>query len=356
MSLAALRRGLNGETPRGERLLVLVESGDRLLTSLERVAPQPQLAPILETIARTVETEKNEIPSGPATQLPSDLHQHLRVAETAAAELNDDQLRQHHSFRTITQRYIDPIVKNLHWSSVVLRHAMRVAVAAAAAEALATRLQIPRRYWVTLTVIIILQPHTSSTLQRGLQRLAGTILGGIVAAVLLGLVHSPIQMIVVVFIGAALTVALLPVNYGLYSLFLTPTFILLAEVSAIDRNLVWLRVNNTLLGAAIAYVAAWVLWPASERGRVRDDLAAALRQLADYTRCVGECDDVQAAAARRAFIVSLENGEASLQRLLTDRGSDDTESLMAILVYARRYAIALSALVAASADRLRLGP
>jgi uncharacterized membrane protein YccC len=357
MSLAALRRGLNGETPRGERLLVLVESGDRLLTSLERTGPQPQVAPILETIARTVESERNDKPGDPATRQPGgDLEHQLQVAQMAAAELNDDRLRHRDSKPTWMQIYADPIVKNLNWRSVVLRHALRVAVAAAAAEALATQLHIPRRYWVTLTVIIILQPHTSSTVQKGLQRLVGTILGGVVAAVLLGLVHSPVQMIVVVFIGAALTVALLPVNYGLYSLFLTPTFILLAEVSAIDRHLVWLRVNNTILGAAIAYVAAWVLWPASERGRVRDDLAAALRELADYTRCVGECDEVQAAESRRAFIVALENGEASLQRLLTDREGGDTESLMAILVYARRYAIALSALVAASSDRLRLGP
>lgn len=351
MALASLRRGLNGETPRGERLLVLAETADRLLSSLEREAPQPDIAPALEAIARTVETERNDEPGHPTVRQPGN----LEIAKAAAAELNDDELRHRQSTRTLAQRYVDPIVKNLDWSSVVMRHALRVAVAAAAAEALATQFHIPRRYWVTLTVIIILQPHTSSTFQRGLQRLAGTILGGIVAALLLGLVHSPVEMTVVVFIGAALTVALLPVNYGLYSLFLTPTFILLAEVSALDRSLVSLRINNTLLGAAIAYLSAWVLWPASERGRVRDDLAAALRELAEYTRCIGECDDQHAADARRAFIVALENGEASLQRLLTDRASGETEILMTLLVYLRRYAIALSALLAATEDRLRLG-
>lgn len=346
MALAALRRGLNAETPRGERLLILVETADHLLdeSTRDRIT--------LEAIARAVESERNDsLPD--ATSLDGV----LRDAVIAAREMNGEAPRASDFVPRFKQRYVDPIRGNLVWSSVVLRHALRVAVAAGAAQAIAYASHIDRGYWMTLSVIIILQPYTSATFQKGLQRTVGTIAGGFVAAALLALVHSPLQMTILIFAGAALTVALLPVNYGLYSLFLTPTFILLAELNAVDRHLIWLRVNNTLLGAAIAYAAAWILWPASERGRVRDDLAAALRALGDYARCAGECDDVHAAASRRDALVALQNSEVSLQRLLADSdGHETTEPLMSVLAYAKRTALALSALTASASDRLRLGP
>ena len=53
--------------------------------------------------------------------------------------------------------------------------------------------------------------------------MAGTILGGLIAAAAAALVHSPFAMMAVIFVGAAVTLAMLPINYGLYSLFVTPT-------------------------------------------------------------------------------------------------------------------------------------
>jgi uncharacterized membrane protein YccC len=349
-ALAAFRRGVQGESPRGERLLVLTESADRLVPLLTN--RDPDVAAALEAIAAAVESEKLDdaanvtFPAGPAAAV-------LTVALTAARELNDDRVV---AAPEAPRRWLDPLVAVLAWESDVLRHALRVAVASAFAVALTSALQISRGYWLTLTVIVILQPYTSATFQKGLQRIAGTIAGGVAAAVLLALVHSPAGLMVLIFVGAAVTVAFLPVNYGLYSLFVTVTFVLLAEVGANDWHLVWRRVSMTLAGAAIAYTAAWLLWPASERGRVRDDLAEALRALADYARCLAECDDAGAAESRRAFLVALQNSEASLQRLLSDASEPHEEQMMAVVIYLRRFALALSALTTRASDRLRLGP
>ena len=111
-----------------------------------------------------------------------------------------------------------------------------------------------------------------------------------------------------------------------------------------------------MLGAAIALLAAFLFWPASERGRVREDLVAALRALADYADCIGECDDAHAIQARRTALLGMANADASLQRLLGDEQTEDTEALMALLVYARRFGLSVSALAAQAENRLRLGP
>ncbi|MBV9476958.1 MAG: FUSC family protein [Acidobacteria bacterium] len=322
VALARMRRGLQGESHRGERLLVLVESA-------ERIAPDPALAPPLERIAELIENERTD----PTLATDGPLHD----AVVAVNELNGRAPRPQLNLRA-------PIVSALTWESAVLRHAMRVAVVAALAVGLTSAMHIARGYWLTLTVIVVLQPYTSATLQRGLQRVAGTIAGGIFAAVLLSLVHSPLQMLVLVFIGAALTVAWLPVNYGLYSFVLTPTFVLLAEIHALDRHLVWLRIENTVFGALLALLGAWLLWPASERGRVRDDVTAALNALAEYARCVGSCDDAQVAESRHALLVALNNVEASVQRLLSDDRGEESEAFMTITVYMRRLVKSLDGL------------
>jgi uncharacterized membrane protein YccC len=353
MTLAGLRRGLQGESSRGERLLVLAETADRILSLLD--AKAPGIAWLLDAIAASVERERStpiRLPDGLAVD--DDLRQALAAAVRAAADLDEADWRLP-SLPALRLRYVSTLAATFSWESAVLRHALRVAVAGAAAVALTSYFHVERGYWMTLTVIIILQPYTSATFLRGVQRIVGTILGGVVAAVLILTVHNPAVMLALVFAGAAVTVAFLRVNYALYSLFLTPTFILLAELNVVDRHLVMVRIGNTLIGALLAYAAAWLLWPASERGLAREELVAALQALAEYTRCV-ECDEPTANESRRAFLVALQNADASLQRLLGDAGASEIEPLMAILIYMRRYVLALNATQTQTAERLRLAP
>lgn len=350
-TLAGLRRGLQGESSRGERLLVLTETADRILELLgERRA---ELSWLLDAIAESVERERVTPIRLPDAPLDDDLGQALGAAVRVAAELDEADWRLP-SLAQLRLRYVSTIAATLSWESAILRHALRVAVAGAVAVALTSHFHMARGYWMTLTVIIILQPYTSATFQKGLQRVIGTIAGGVVAAVLILLIHQPVGMLALVFLGAAFTVAFLRVNYALYSLFLTPTFILLAELNPVDRHLVLLRIGNTLIGALLAYAAAWLLWPASERGLAREELVTALLALAEYTRCV-ECDGPTEYEVRRAFLVALQNADASVQRLTGDR-TTEIEPLMAVLIYLRRYVLALNALKSQAGERLRLAP
>jgi uncharacterized membrane protein YccC len=353
MTLAGLRRGLQGESSRGERLLILTETADRILSLLDGNAGN--IAWLLDAIASSVERERSasiRLPDG--LDVEDDLRQALAEGVRAAADLDETDWRLP-SLSTLRLRYVSTLAATFSWESAVLRHALRVAVAGGAAVALTEHFHVTRGYWMTLTVIIILQPYTSATFLKGVQRVIGTILGGVVAAVLVLTIHNQALMLTLVFVGAAVTVAFLRVNYALYSLFLTPTFILLAELNAVDRHLVAIRIGNTLIGALIAYAAAWLLWPASERGLAREELSAALHALADYTRCV-ECDEPTANESRRAVLVALQNADASLQRLVGDARNEEIEPLMAVLIYTRRYLLALNALQTQSEDRLRLAP
>jgi uncharacterized membrane protein YccC len=237
--------------------------------------------------------------------------------------------------------------------SIILRYALRVAVVTTVAVVLAQALHIKRGYWMTITAIVILQPYTGITTQRALQRVVGTVVGALITAALGALFHDPRAILVLSFLFAAACVALLPVNYAAFSVFLTPTFVLLAEAGAGDWHLAGTRVVNTLLGGALALLGSRLLWPSPESSRLPGYLAASLRGNRDYLRSVVELYDdrsEQAGAtirgARRHIGLATVNAEESFQRLLGEfRGrSSDLSPVLTLLTYTRRLTASIAAL------------
>jgi uncharacterized membrane protein YccC len=241
----------------------------------------------------------------------------------------------------------------LSWESLIFRYALRVAVVTAVAVALGGLLDLKRGYWMTITVIVILQPYTGVTAQRALQRVVGTVVGGLLTAALGALFHDPRAILALTFVFAAACVALLPVNYAAFSIFLTPTFVLLAEASAGDWHLASTRVANTLLGGALALAGSRLLWPSPEKARLPGLMAAALRANRDYLdRVVALFDDRSEAAgrairaARRRIGLATVNAEESFQRLLGESSGSRGRlaSAMTFLTYTRRLTASIAAL------------
>jgi uncharacterized membrane protein YccC len=237
--------------------------------------------------------------------------------------------------------------------SLIFRYAMRVAVVVSLAVALGELLDLKRGYWMTITVIVILQPYTGVTMQRALQRVAGTVLGGLLTAALGALFHDPRAILALSFVFAATCVALLPVNYAAFSIFLTPTFVLLAEAGAGDWHLASTRVINTLLGGVLALLGSRLLWPSPEKSRLPGYMATALRANRNYLdRVLTLFDDRSETAghaireARREIGLATVNAEESFQRLLGEsRGSGGRlSSAMTFLTYTRRLTASIAAL------------
>ncbi|HEY9601211.1 MAG TPA: FUSC family membrane protein, partial [Allocoleopsis sp.] len=74
----------------------------------------------------------------------------------------------------------EPLQDNLTFHSVLFRHALRLAIVATIAEVLASILHLSTGYWITLTAVVALKPNYGGTSQTTLQRVLGTVLGGII--------------------------------------------------------------------------------------------------------------------------------------------------------------------------------
>jgi uncharacterized membrane protein YccC len=240
-----------------------------------------------------------------------------------------------------------------HWTldSAMFRHALRMAIATAGTLLIVRALRLEHGYWATLTCLVIMQPHGAATWTKALQRVLGTLLGAGVATVVASLVHDPTVLGVFVFGFVALGVTLLPLNYGVFAVLLTPGFVLLAETHAGHLNLASVRVINTLLGATISLLCTRLLLPIREREQFRPLIATALAELAALLQ-ISAASPVSAGSlreARRKTGLALLNAEASYQRLLTETGlaPGESEALLTLLLYVHRLASGLVALAVA---------
>ena len=394
--VAVSRRGGQGEARRGERLLLLVQGADLLFGTLialdeflessgdegdaevcrrtgEAVA---RFASAARRIATTIEMEPYAPPA-----LASITTRDTIVATSSAGAHAARLLDQLDEYTTVVAANADalesgrppnippalavltivedraPVLETLRASltlnSLAMRHALRVALVTAIAVLITRVLHLQRGYWVTITVLIILQPYAGATLIKALQRVVGTVAGALLTAAFVGVVQDARGLLVLVFVLAAVCVAYLRVNYLIYSIFLTPTFVLLAEMSAGDWHLAQLRAINTLIGGGLGLLGAWLLWPGSERDRFPELAAKSIREAASHLRVVATMwsttDDessVALAAARREAALAVTNAEASFERLVAESTwrRRELEPATTILTFTRRLISASTAL------------
>jgi uncharacterized membrane protein YccC len=209
--------------------------------------------------------------------------------------------------------------------SAIFRHALRVAVVAAAGTAVIIRLGVEHGIWLPMTALIILQPDYGGTLSRAVQRTLGTMAGAVLAGLLLATLHGTTAFEAAIAVLLFATFLLLRRRYGLAVTFLTPLIILLLGLSGPDP---WLdlrdRILDTLAGALMATVAGYALWPLWERETLPGRMARAIRTARNYVVAVldalgGGASSAQALAdLRRDAEIEAANADAAFQRMLAE--------------------------------------
>ena len=243
-------------------------------------------------------------------------------------------------------------------ASAELRHALRVAIVATAAQLLSSALGLERSYWVTLNAVIVLQPHAGATVKRALQRVGGTVIGGIVAALIARFVRQPAALVLLLFALAWGAAAVRRVNYAWFATLVTPVFVLLAEVNAGNAHLTRVRILDTLLGGALALLGALLLWPTRDLARMPSLIAAVLQANRDYLETVlRRGSAAELVTARRRVGLTTANAEAALQRLIGEAPpAGVVEPLMALVAYARRLSASITALGSSLPDAAHAAP
>jgi uncharacterized membrane protein YccC len=159
------------------------------------------------------------------------------------------------------------------------RYAVRTAVAAAIATGIYKWFDIEHGYWLPFTVILVMQPYFVATLRKAIDRLIGTVAGGIAGGLLLLLPANLHLKEGLLFFSAIAMIHFYKAQYRVSAFFITLNLVVLFSVSQeLDKQLILLRAGLTVVGAVIGVIAGFLLLPAWDKKWLPRFLARALER------------------------------------------------------------------------------
>ena len=306
------------------------------------VTDQLRAAPVLERALHAMEDEARALPEGdPLRAVEEAMIERLRIAATLSVPANYvPSAGKPGQDLPLRKRLIGPIRANLNTSSLALRHALRTAALALPALTVTMIWYGPYEHWLTITLIVTMQPYFAVTFTRALERIGGTVLGGLIAAAL-GLVFtSPLSLNVAMVVLLMLAVSLRYVSFGVFITVLTPMIVLLVETAQPGQSQ-WVvageRALYTVMGGLIALAGCYLLWPSWEPARLAEEIkrtTAAHRAYAEAVLAFLSGDGTIAAmdAARRESGLASNNLEAALARAMLEPARLPRERLEAAML------------------------
>jgi len=254
---------------------------------------------------------------------------------------------------------------NVTLESTALRHALRLAVCVALAEAIERGFAIPRGYWIPMTAALVLRPDFTETFARGLLRVGGTLVGIAIAFPLdLAFGGSELGRIALVFLGVFATRSLGRSHYGALTASVTLVVaVLLTYIGQAPGVTLAERSVATLAGGALG-LGFYALWPTWERRLAPAVVATLLDAYVRYWRAIlarsasdAEARDPRLGEIRLAARLARSNAEASVARMRGEPGHGDTVDLFAgIVAAAHRFVLCGIRLEALSGSRVASKP
>lgn len=228
----------------------------------------------------------------------------------------------------------------MHRGSPILRHAARLAAAAVAAFALMLGWPVSHDYWLTIALLMTLQPDVATTLARAAERVGGTMVGAVAGAVVALLLPSAMWMAIAVLVLAVPTAAMRRVSFGIFVAGVSAVVVVLLQIDlpgqAEALHIALQRALYTLAGGAFALVCAVVLWPDWAAARLEPTLRTALVAYLRYAglavgQMLGEVSEAAMLEARRSVGQTSAEAEEVLQRALLEHARSRTAGLGAAL-------------------------
>jgi uncharacterized membrane protein YccC len=173
------------------------------------------------------------------------------------------------------------------WDAPPLRHAIRASLAIAAGYTIAVSLPWGSHdYWILLTIVVVLRGSLSQTLERRNARVAGTLLGCVLAVGLLSAHPSALALLAIVTVAQAIAHSFAVRRYLITAVAATVLGLVQAHMLNVGVAPIFAlfeRIADTLIGAALAWGFCYVL-PSWERSQIPALVARTLTAQARHAR------------------------------------------------------------------------
>ena len=276
-------------------------------------------------------------------------HEMLRVKATG---------KETSSWKAVARERALLLKEHLTLRSFLFRHALRLATISAVAVAMAKLLHIPNGNWIVLTILFILRPDYGTTRERAFQRMVGTLIGGILATLLVVVLHGNALIFPVLIVISFFCFAHQNTHHVLFVQFLTISILLMSNLMMPgDWLLAFIRIANTLVGGGLGILACYFFWPQWERERLPQQMGRTILANRAYITSVltaymaggdkkAEWEAVRQ-ASKAAHLQNV-NAAAAFQRLLNEPKTSEREleHFSILITYNQRVCDSVTALAA----------
>lgn len=219
-----------------------------------------------------------------------------------------------------------PAVKSqLNFDSAVFRHTVRLSIVVLVCCLIVEALELKLGYWILLTALFVCQPNYSATKSRVVQRIVGTILGVVVGSLVPYFTPSVETKLWIVMASTTLFFFFRTNKYSFSTFFITIQALTSFSLAGLDVYAAMpFRIIDTVIGAAIAWVAVSYLWPDWRYLTLERTAGQAIGQNGAYLRHIlgqlqhGSVDDVAYRSVRR----QTHERAASLSSTLSDMSGE----------------------------------
>ena len=205
-------------------------------------------------------------------------------------------------------------------TSLVFRHALRLAVALAAGYGVMHLIDAHQGYWILLTTLFVCRPNYGATRLRLVQRVGGTVIGLVLGWAWITLFPDPLlQALFAVAAGVAFFTNRVD-RYVVATAAMTLLVVLCFNQISDGYALIWPRLVDTLIGTLIAGLAVFLILPDWQGRKLNKVLANVLSANSNYLEKImlqyhsGQKDDLSYRVARR----NAHNADAALSTTLSN--------------------------------------
>ena len=165
----------------------------------------------------------------------------------------------------------------LNFNTLTSRYAFRSAIAAATGLFIYKWYNIDHGYWIPFSVMIIIQPYFGATLKKALDRIAGTLMGGITGSLLLYLPVGLHIKEIILFLSFIFMVYYIRKQYAIAVFIITLNLVLLFNIESAYNNMILVaRAVCTVGGALLAIISGFALLPSWDKKWLPTHLATAI--------------------------------------------------------------------------------
>lgn len=248
----------------------------------------------------------------------------IKRAFTANSELKELTDKDKDLERLVTPQYypLSTLKENLSFSSVIFRHSLRLTLTVMIGFVLGNFVAFQNPYWILLTIIVIMRPGYGLTKARSYDRIIGTVAGGLIAFGFLMVVDNHTAIGTLAVICMLLGYAFTQTNYKIGATFVTMYVVLIYGLLVPGNSkIVEYRILDTVVGAALAFIANYLFWPSWESMNlslyIRKSIEANrnyLNEISVFYNTKGEVTPSYRVSRKNAFI-EIGNLMASFQRM-----------------------------------------